>query len=155
MRSKRFVFAVSVVAVTMALALLLITAFAAAQASSSAIVAETQAHDEAQASDLLAAQEVSVTFPLGDWPWYAQEEITVHPAPPVAGQPTEVCAEVVNHDPDNPHSAVLVFSIANFGIGVPFHPVGEAPVTVPPGGATTGCVVWVPPEPGHWCIQAA
>ncbi len=45
-----------------------------------------------------------VTFPDGDWPWYAQEEITVLPEPPIAGQPTELCAEVVNHDVLNPSS---------------------------------------------------
>jgi hypothetical protein len=155
MRSKRFVFAVSVVAVAVALALLLITAFAAAQSSFGELSSNKQAPDDAQPASLLAMQEVSVTFPSGLWPSYAQEEITVHPAPPVAGQPTEVCAEVVNHDTENPHNAILVFSIANFGIGVPFYPVGEASVTVPPGGTTIGCVVWVPPQPGHWCIQAA
>ena len=45
-----------------------------------------------------------VTFPDGDWPWYAQEEITVLPEPPIAGQPTELCAEVINHDVLNPSS---------------------------------------------------
>ena len=101
MRSKRFVFAVSVIAVTTTLAFLLITAFVVAQTSSGTGAIETQAQDDAQASDLLATQEVSITFPPGDWPWYAQEEITVHPAPPVAGQPAEVCAAVINLDTEN------------------------------------------------------
>jgi hypothetical protein len=74
--------------------------------------------------------------------------------PPIPGQPTELCAEVINTDPTAAHTIALEFSVANFGIGVPFHPVGATPVTVPPGGTAVGCVVWVPPVPGHWCIQA-
>ncbi len=154
MRSKRFVFAVSVVAVVVSLVLLLLTAFAAAQTSSGVISSDFQAQDDVQPAVLQATQEVSVTFPPGNWPWYAQEEITVNPVQPVAGQPTEVCAEVINLDLQNPHTALLAFSIANFGIGVPFHLVGDTSVTVPPGGFATGCIVWVPPVTGHWCIQA-
>jgi len=133
---------------------LLITAFAAAQTPSGVRASDTQAPDGVQSSVLLATQEVSVTFPLGSWPWYAQEEIIVHPEPPVAGRPTEVCAEVVNHDTENPHTVILAFGVANFGIGVPFQPVGHTSVNVPPGGTALGCVVWVPPTTGHWCIQA-
>jgi len=154
MRGKHFVFAVSVVAVAMAVAFLLITAFVAAQTPSGAVSSHARAPDDVGPAVLQATQEASVTFPLAPWPWYAQEEITVHPLSPVAGQPTEVCAGIVNHDMENPHTVVLAFSIANFGIGVPFHPVGDTPVTVPPGGFATGCVMWVPPETGHWCIQA-
>ena len=95
-----------------------------------------------------------VTFPEGEWPWYAQNEIAVHPEPPVAGHPTELCAEVVNHDPDHAHVVPIEFAVAEFGIGLPFHPVGHAEVLVPPGGRATGCTVWVPPTPDHWCIEA-
>ena len=98
-------------------------------------------------------QEGPVMFPPGNWPWYAQEEISVHPEPPVAGHLTELCATVINLDPVDPHPAILEFGIANFGIGLPFAPVGQAEVLVPPGGEATGCVVWVPPEPGHWCVE--
>ncbi|MDY7080208.1 MAG: hypothetical protein SXV54_25280 [Chloroflexota bacterium] len=94
-----------------------------------------------------------VTFPEGDWPWYAQEEITVDPEPPVAGRPTHLCAEVVNHDSTKPHTVTLEFSVANFGIGVPFTPVGVTDLVVPAGSLAKGCVVWVPPVPDHWCIQ--
>jgi hypothetical protein len=99
------------------------------------------------------SQEGPVVFRPGNWPRYAQEEISVHPEPPVAGHLTELCATVVNLDPDNAHPATLEFGIANFGIGLPFAPVGQAEVLVPPGGEATGCVVWVPPEPGHWCVE--
>ncbi|MBN2006962.1 MAG: hypothetical protein JXA21_26670, partial [Anaerolineae bacterium] len=96
---------------------------------------------------------VSITFPPGNWPWYAQGEITVKPEPPLVGRPTEICATVVNQDPTAPHPATLEFRIANFGIGVPFTPIGVAHVVVPPGGVRRGCVVWVPPQDGHWCIE--
>ncbi len=95
-----------------------------------------------------------IDFPGGDWPWYAQGEITVAPEPPLVGQPTHVCGEVVNNDPTQPHTVILEFAVANFGIGLPFAPIGHTQLTVPPGSHATGCVVWVPPTPGHWCIEA-
>jgi hypothetical protein len=95
-----------------------------------------------------------IDFPGGDWPWYAQGEISVSPEPPLVGQPTHICGEVVNYDPTHPHTVTLEFAVANFGIGLPFSPIGHTDVTVPPGGHATGCVVWVPPTPDHWCIEA-
>ena len=94
-----------------------------------------------------------VTFPGGEWPWYAQGEITIHPEPPVAGNLTRLCAEVVNRDPQQAHVATLEFRVANFGIGLSFDAVGKTDVHVPPGGAALGCVIWTPPMPGHWCIE--
>jgi hypothetical protein len=94
-----------------------------------------------------------ITFPQGDWPWYAQGEITVHPEPPVAGNLTRLCAQVVNTDASAAHSATLAFRVANFGIGLAFAPVGQTQVTVPPNGVAEGCVIWTPPAPGHWCIE--
>ena len=99
-------------------------------------------------------QAPPVTFPPGDWPQYAQGEISVHPEPPMAGRVTRLCAEVVNNDPGSPHMATLEFRAANFGIGLPFTPIGSTQEMVPPGGAAVGCVVWTPPGPGHWCIEA-
>ena len=94
-----------------------------------------------------------VTFPQGDWPTYAQDEISVHPEPPMAGSLTRLCAEVVNDDPVNPHVVTLEFRVANFGIGLPWNAVGSTSVHVPPGSVASGCVVWTPPGPGHWCIE--
>jgi hypothetical protein len=94
-----------------------------------------------------------IGFPGGDWPSYAQDEIAVHPEPPLAGQTTELCAEVVNHDPTHAHVVDVEFAVANFGIGLPFTPVGHAEVLVPPGGHAMGCTLWVPPTPEHWCIE--
>ena len=93
-----------------------------------------------------------VTFPAGDSPFYARDEISVHPEPPEAYRPTEICAEVVNQTGEF-QEAELEFSVAGFGIRVPFEPVGAAVVEVPPHGPAQGCVTWVPPEPRHWGIQ--
>jgi uncharacterized membrane protein len=102
---------------------------------------------------ITAVQQGPITFPPGDWPWYAQGEISVVPEPPAQGQPTEVCAGVVNADLEQPHTALLEFGIARFGIGLPFTPVGEVEVEVPPGGYARGCIVWVPPQAGRWCVE--
>ena len=69
-------------------------------------------------------QDGPVVFPPGDWPWYAQGEISVHPEPPIAGHLTELCATVINVDPVDPHPATLVFGIADF---VYLRHVGELP----------------------------
>jgi len=94
-----------------------------------------------------------VTFPQGDWPTYAQDKISVHPEPPTAGSLTRLCAEVVNNDPVNAHVVTLEFRVANFGIGLPWNAVGSTSVHVPPGSVASGCVMWTPPGPGHWCIE--
>ena len=154
MKTRRLVLAVTVACLAIAATFLLITSLASAKLdpeSESRTVPDSGAA-AAPAADR-AAVDPPVTFPGGDWPWYAQEEISVHPEPPIAGHPTDICAEVVNHDPVRPHTVTLVFSVANFGIGVPFTPVGHRHVVVPPGGHAKGCVIWVPPVDGHWCIQ--
>jgi len=95
----------------------------------------------------------AVTFPRGDWPQYAQEEISVHPEPPMAGRLTRLCAEVVNHDLANWHTATLEFRVAEFGICPTWAPVASVSVQVPPGSSAEGCAVWVPPNDGPWCIE--
>jgi len=102
----------------------------------------------------LSTQAVSVTFLAGPWPSYAHGALSVHPEPPTAGQPAELCAVVANDHSTDPLAATIEFGVSDFGIGLPFAPVGQADVEVPPGGEAVGCVVWVPREPGHWCIQA-
>ena len=98
--------------------------------------------------------EPPIVFPGGDWPWYAQGEIGVSPEPPIARQPTQICVDVVNSDPENPHEVVVEIGVAHFGIGIPFTPIGHVPLTVAAGHMDQACVVWVPPTPNHWCIQA-
>ncbi|MCJ7661680.1 MAG: hypothetical protein MUO67_21240, partial [Anaerolineales bacterium] len=94
-----------------------------------------------------------VTFLDGPWPWYAQEEISVNPEPPILGQPVELCAEVVSNDPANVHVVELAFGVAPFGIGRPFEPIGAVEVVVPPNMGALGCVGWIPPEPGPWAFE--
>jgi len=113
-----------------------------------------EAPEAGQVASLPGTQATPVIFAPGAWPGYASGSIVLQPPLPVAGQPVHVCAVLLNTDAANAHTANLVFSIANFGIGVPFNPIGATLVTVPPGQTATGCVVWVPPETGHWCIQA-
>ncbi|MFZ6030427.1 MAG: hypothetical protein ACOYYS_22185 [Chloroflexota bacterium] len=95
---------------------------------------------------------IYVHFPPGPWPWYAQEEISVYPEPPLPERPVDVCAEVVNDD-TQPRPATLKFGVAPLGIALNYEPVGETTVMVPPGGHTRGCVGWVPPHGGSWGIE--
>jgi len=97
---------------------------------------------------------ISVTFPSGDWPWYAQEEISIFPAPPIPGQPAEICAVVQNHHPNQERHAILQFGTALLGIGLPYDPVGDVEVAVPASGFARGCITWVPPHPGNWGVEA-
>ena len=155
MRIRRLALTAAVIGAALAASLLLVTALASAQRTPAPFPADTQGRIDGQpVAKLLSAPAISVTFPSGDWPWYAQGEISVHPDPPVSGRPIELCARVVNHDPD-PHTVRLEFSVASFGVGVPFHLVGTTEVIVPPNeGPAVGCVAWVPREPGPWCVQA-
>ena len=154
MRSKRFVLAATMVACALALSSLLITVFVFAQTPKKTGAAGLPEEDAVRSQDApLTPQAGPVVFQPGDWPWYAQEEISVDPDPPLEGQPVELCAKVINTDAAVPYAIDLEFSVAAFGIGVPFHPVGATALMVPAGGEATGCVVWIPPRPGHWCIQ--
>ena len=67
-----------------------------------------------ETTTLMHIPEPPVTFPGGEWPWYAQGEISVDPEPAVAGQPAELCAQVVNSDPSQAQLVTLEFSVANF-----------------------------------------
>lgn len=94
-------------------------------------------------------------FPTDDPP-YAESEITVRPYPLVVDEPTMVCTTLVNTSAVS-QTVVVEFSLANFGIGLPFTPI-SAPgnprlVTIPPGGSVTPCIQWLPATPGHQCIQ--
>ncbi len=150
MRSKKIVFTGIVAVGAVVLSLILISAFVSA-ASVKAPPHSKLALPVRQVRQATTA--LSVTFPMGDWPWYAQEEITLRPEPPLPHRPVEICAEVINEDPSHVHTATLEFRVANFGIGVAFDPIGQTDIEVPPIGTESGCVVWVPPKPGHWCIE--
>jgi len=86
-----------------------------------------------------------------DSPPYAQTAISVFPDPPEVGRPTETCVWLINTD--NISQTVTVdFGAANFGMGVPFDPVGSRTITIPPHRSVRVCVVWIPPKEGHWCV---
>jgi hypothetical protein len=87
------------------------------------------------------------------WPTYAQTEITVDPDPPEAGQPSEICVWVKNNSAVSQTVSVNL-AYANFGIGLPFTSLGSRVVTIPPGASVKVCWYWIPPAPGHWCLQA-
>jgi uncharacterized repeat protein (TIGR01451 family) len=96
-----------------------------------------------------------VEFPTDDPP-YAESEITVNPYPLVVGQATHVCTTIANTS-DQPETVLVEFSLANFGIGLPFTPIPAASnpreVVIPPHGSVTVCIVWIPTTPGHQCLQ--
>ena len=86
-------------------------------------------------------------------PPYAEREITVHPYPPLAGQPTEICVELRNPT-SAPQDVTVYFAWAHFGIGIPFTPIdGPRPVHLPPHSLVHECIWWVPPTSGHVCLQ--
>ncbi|MDF1513406.1 MAG: hypothetical protein P1S60_06315, partial [Anaerolineae bacterium] len=86
-------------------------------------------------------------------PIYAEREITVHPYPPRAGEPTEICVELRNPTSD-PQDVSVTFYWAKFGIGLPFTPInGIRPVHLPPNSVVKECIHWIPPVAGQVCLQ--
>ena len=126
-----------------------VTAFAHANPSSS----EEGGFSKGVQRSASSGDQLPLRFPSGNWPWYAQEEIFLHPEPPIPGSPAEICAVVVNEDAVAPHAALLQFGIAPLGIGVTYNSVGTREIIVPPGDRAIGCVMWMNPEPGRWGIE--
>ena len=90
-------------------------------------------------------------------PVYAESEIGVDPYPVIPGQPTLLSVEVFNPT-DTDRFVTVTFSIAHFGIGLPFSPANIAPnpirVFVPKFGAARGHVIWTPPNwRGKFCVR--
>jgi hypothetical protein len=90
-------------------------------------------------------------------PIYAESEIGVDPYPVIAGQPAELSVEVFNPT-DEDRVVTATFSIADFGIGLPFSTSHIFPnpihIFVPAHGAARGHVVWHPPDwHGKFCVQ--
>jgi hypothetical protein len=133
--------------------LLMMAAIVCASMAACFLTMTAMASPQREARPPAPAELPPVTFPPGDWPWYAQEEITVNPEPPLASQSCELCAAVVNLDAAIEHIAILEFAVGDFGIGLRFTPVGRAEVVVPPDGVAMGCVSWVPRSFGPRSIQ--
>jgi len=91
-------------------------------------------------------------------PIYAESEIGVDPYPVLPGQPVELSVEVFNPT-DEDHVVTATFSVAPFGIGLPFSTTHIMPnpvlIFVPAHGAARGHVVWEPPPGtrGKFCVQ--
>jgi hypothetical protein len=151
MKHRRTHLLLFVIILGLSASFVLLTAFAQANPLSGVISEEVGITDTSQGSAFPEA--LPLRFPIGDWPWYAQGEIYLHPEPPMPGSPAEICAEVVNDDTQADHTALLQFGVAPLGIGVPYNPVGSAEVLVPAGGHAIGCTMWVTPEPGLWGIE--
>jgi hypothetical protein len=148
----RLLLIVCALAALVTISLLLAAPTAVGQSASAALPPEP----DSQPPDVLSINKVEappVIFPPDPgWPEYAQREITVDPEPPILGQPTEICAWVVNTTGVT-QTVTLDFGVANFGIGLPFQPIGTRTIEVPPFSKVKACVVWIPRQPGHWCIQ--
>jgi len=154
MRLKPYLILLGTIILGLAATSLVITSFAAAQPISNFQSDDQVADlDSAAAAGINVVQQDSVTFPDGDWPWYAQSEITIQPEPPIPGQPAEICVEVINLDPAVAREADLQFGIAPLGIGIVYEPVGLVHVLIPPDGFAHECISWVPPHPGKWGIE--
>jgi hypothetical protein len=86
-------------------------------------------------------------------PIYAEREITIHPYPPRAHEPTEVCVELRNPTPVN-QTVIVHFAWAHFGIGLPFHPInGPVTVALPTHSIVRECITWIPRDGGRTCIK--
>jgi hypothetical protein len=91
-------------------------------------------------------------------PIYAESEIGVDPYPILPDQPTRLSVELFNPT-DQDQIITATFSVAHFGIGLPFTTAGIAPnpipLFVPAHGAASGHVEWIPPEGwlGKFCVQ--
>jgi hypothetical protein len=90
-------------------------------------------------------------------PVYAESEIMVFPYPVIPGEPVELGVEVFN-PAEQDQVVTATFSIAQFGIGLPFSPANIAPnpiqIFVPAGGAARGFVIWQPQGlQGKFCVR--
>jgi hypothetical protein len=90
-------------------------------------------------------------------PVYAESEIGVDPYPVIPGQPVHLSVEVFNPTAQD-RIVTTTFSIAPFGIGLPFSTTHITPnpirIFVPAHGAARGHVVWLPPDwVGKFCIK--
>jgi hypothetical protein len=87
---------------------------------------------------------------------YAESEISIDPAPPQQGQPTQISTVVYNSS-DVTMTVRLDFGWAKFGMGIPFSTTGIMTptrwVTLAPGTSAMVGVTWIPAQSGHQCVR--
>jgi len=94
-----------------------------------------------------------INLPHSDPSWL-EKEISTKPDPLVVGQPGQLCIELNNPFPF-PRVVSVDFSVADFGAGVPFTPVGSlTPITLPANSLAKYCIPYTPPAGGtlHRCV---
>jgi len=154
MKRKQFLLLVAALAVGVLAAFIVVSTLASTSSSSETpSLNSLQDLSDLPHSGVLATASLSLTFPTGNYPWYAHNEIIIRPEPPLVGRPTEICVEVINLDRSQQHFGLLQFGVAGLGIGLPVNPIGAQEVSVPPGGTALSCIVWVPPNPGSWGVE--
>ena len=121
MKVKRIVLATAACTIALITLVLVLNVFAAPEEEPGGLVLSDRALGPVWDEGVTPQQDPPVTFPRGDWPWFAQPEITVHPEPPPPHRPAHICAEVVNQTAVA-QPARVAFSAASFGIGLPFDP---------------------------------
>ena len=151
MKKRPIILIFSLILLGLSASFVFITALAQAYPQSSTRDETRGITDKLQGS--ASTDLLPLRFPPGNWPWYAQGEIFLHPDPPMPGTPAEICAGVVNDDQIAGHIASLQFGVAPLGIGVPYIPIGTVEFLVPPGGYASGCTMWMSPAPGLWGIE--
>jgi hypothetical protein len=89
-----------------------------------------------------------------DEPPYAEREITIHPDPPVVGQPAQVCVELYNATSVD-QTVDVTLDAADFGIGIPWQEIGKlADVLIPAHTSVQRCLTWTPlPGSLKRCLQ--
>jgi uncharacterized repeat protein (TIGR01451 family) len=96
-----------------------------------------------------------VQLPTDVNPPWEEPEISFDPDPPVVGQPGKICIDLQNPLPYT-RTVTVDFSVADFGAGIPFTPVGSTTVDLPPNSYDKYCVDWTPDSGGtlHRCVLA-
>ncbi|OIO92851.1 MAG: hypothetical protein AUK03_09195 [Anaerolineae bacterium CG2_30_64_16] len=94
-----------------------------------------------------------VHLPVDVQPPWAEPEISVHPSPPVVGQPAQICVQLQNPLPVA-KTVTVDFAVADFGAGIPFTTVATQTFVLPPLSNATYCAPWTPALGGttHRCI---
>jgi uncharacterized repeat protein (TIGR01451 family) len=94
-----------------------------------------------------------VHLPVDVQPPWEEPEISLRPDPPVTGHSGQICIELQN-PLATPVDVTVDFSVADFGAGIGFSPVGSRNITLPPLSIDRYCIDWTPSSSGtlHRCV---